>query len=252
MVSIDTTIEHLQDKEISLIDDLSETYSAFQASDAIYIQRMFFLLHESFLQYYLSPQNNQMTQLQVFLGGIIFRTVDLSQGILQGLVDKNIHVAYSSIRGLIETVAVLNYVKKNKDYLSTAIKGQRDDPDTDLVNVLTQVDHLDRRLDGIQDTYDYLSNFIHPNPASIHSLYAPETDGQTFKASYPEAELSDGEIKTIVEDLIRLLETTYDDLAELYSYGRFVDAYHAGSYGLTIYHTKDGLYTTAVMRYLVS
>ncbi|MBS4057498.1 MAG: hypothetical protein KGZ82_09295 [Bacteroidales bacterium] len=108
------------------------------------------------------------------------------------LLIRNNHIipAVSLIRALFENVAITycitsavdNSLKANKlienfDDLITKISlGTRYESQVDAINVLTQIDKLDKEYKGIRKFYDSLCEFVHPNWDGVEGSYSESNE----------------------------------------------------------------------------
>jgi len=104
------------------------------------------------------------------------------------LLISNNHIipSVSLIRALFENVAITycissaidkslkaNKLIENFDDLITKISfGTRYESQVDAINVLTQIDKLDKEYKGIRKFYDSLCEFVHPNRAGVEGSYS--------------------------------------------------------------------------------
>lgn len=96
-------------------------------------------------------------------------------------------------RAMMETVAMLYWLYKRlnevldtqdlgdiDDFLMSALLGWRDDRvPMKAYNVLTAVNHIDKKYAGFREMYDSLSEFVHPNWCGAHGSYA-KIDKENF------------------------------------------------------------------------
>lgn len=104
------------------------------------------------------------------------------------LLIKNNHIipSLSIIRALFENLAIIyrisssinksietNLLDENFDELITKISfGTKYDDDLIAINILTQIDKLDKEYNGIRKFYDSLSEFVHPNCDGVIGSYS--------------------------------------------------------------------------------
>jgi hypothetical protein len=58
------------------------------------------------------------------------------------------------------------------DFLMKGLMGSKIDFDLKPYNILTAVDHLDKRYNGVREAYDRLSEFTHPNYSGVTGSYS--------------------------------------------------------------------------------
>lgn len=124
-----------------------------------------------------------ITYLREILG---HRIVDLSEKSIALIENNQLVPAFLVIRATMESVALLyNLHEKiiaaiestDIDTLSTflenaALGSRNDDTDFTAQNILTALDKLERKYNGVREMYDQLSEFCHPNFAGLMASYS--------------------------------------------------------------------------------
>ena len=114
------------------------------------------------------------------------RMIDFSESAQILLKNDKVVPAASLIRSLFENAAITNRIAiaveeslKNKkltddfDNLITRIKfGTRYDDEIVSINVLTQIDKLDKQFNGFRKFYDSLCEYTHPNWDGVEGSYS--------------------------------------------------------------------------------
>lgn len=117
---------------------------------------------------------------------LFYRSTELSRAALNLYNEKRYTSSVLLIRGQMETTAFMFWllrrvhicVKTNSvgdidDFLMRGLFGGRDPDSPKLaINVLTAIDHLDKKVSGFRSDYDWLSEFAHPNSFGTHGSYA--------------------------------------------------------------------------------
>lgn len=135
----------------------------------------------------------------LFVSGVIARSQNLMRGTILGIEDSNRYLVPQCQRALMETLALVNYVDKNPDYLENSIVGSFEEGE--ITNVKTMIKHLDRKHEGVKQDYAELSNHVHPNPESLMSNAFPQDKEGRFDFAYRAGEFSEKEIQRILEDV---------------------------------------------------
>lgn len=128
----------------------------------------------------------------VIRGGLLWRSQELGSDAIQAFADGRLATAIILTRAVIENVALhwrlgdlLTRRKETKgselsDTLTRMLVGWKNDKEFPVAfNALTMIDHLDRIIPGVRDSYDQLSEVAHPNYGGVHGLYA-ENDEENF------------------------------------------------------------------------
>lgn len=122
------------------------------------------------------------------------RILDFCEG--TDLLIRNNHIipSLSLIRSLIENIATTyravtsietslesNKLNENFDELITKlIFGTRYEGETVAINIMTQIDKLDKEYNGIRKAYDSLSEFVHPNWDGVGGSYSDLNENEGF------------------------------------------------------------------------
>jgi hypothetical protein len=121
-----------------------------------------------------------------FIEIMSLRMLDFSEAAF--LLIENDHVIPSLpiIRALFENIAIVYRIKssidksleENKldngfdDLITKIVFGTRDNDEILAINILTQIDKLDKEYSGIRKFYDSISEFVHPNCDGVLGSYS--------------------------------------------------------------------------------
>ena len=78
----------------------------------------------------------------------------------------------------VEQVIKNNNYDEIKQFLTQALLGARSTIATKefnrpcVVNILTYIDHMDKKIPGYKAQYEFLSEFSHPNSAGLNKMYS--------------------------------------------------------------------------------
>lgn len=119
----------------------------------------------------VSLQSGTLNSSALVIHGAIMRSLNTYRGALWALGSGNPHVFFDCLRSQCETSALLHYCSLKPEYIKTATIGSRNNPDKDLniPSILTMVDKLDKKYNGVRKDYDQLCELVHPNPASLYA-----------------------------------------------------------------------------------
>lgn len=111
----------------------------------------------------------------LLVNGAILKSLNIYRGGVWSLGQRNPHVFFDCLRSQCETLALLRYCIEKPDYVTAATLGEHKHPEEKmrLVNILTMVDRLDKKHEGIRHDYDDLCEFTHPNPDSLYANILP-------------------------------------------------------------------------------
>lgn len=153
---------------------VEEPFLKFKEVVQIQLKNFYYAMNNYFFVAYGGLINNTT----LITAGALFRNQELYKSCLYSLKEKNIHMNAYSIRGILETLALIYYSNLNKDYIETALLGSRESEDDErkIDNILKMIDKLDKKHPGVRQDYDSLSEFIHPNPNSLFSSFSPKED----------------------------------------------------------------------------
>ncbi|MFA4900822.1 MAG: hypothetical protein WC563_14980 [Brevundimonas sp.] len=128
----------------------------------------------------------------VVRGGLLWRSQELGADAIRAFKEGRLATAIILTRAVIENVALhwrLGEVitkraerspKELSETLTRMIVGWKNDEEFPVAfNVLGMIDHLDKHLPGVRNSYDQLSEIAHPNYGGVHGLYA-ENDESNF------------------------------------------------------------------------
>ena len=121
---------------------------------------------------------------------ILRRTTDTADGALSFFEQQRLVPACILTRSVVETTAVQYYVHKKlilhtekADHQSihklfmSAVFGRRDQEwRQSPIQVLTAIDHLDKKFPGFRSEYDRLCEYVHPNLAGGYGTYVRRED----------------------------------------------------------------------------
>jgi hypothetical protein len=112
---------------------------------------------------------HKLYDYQFLLNGLLIRSKKLCRGVLREVHDESSPGSASLLRAQCETLACAVYVERNPQKLEAILKGEG----KNRVNVLTQIDHAEKKHKGLRGDYDALSDLVHPNSASHFSSITP-------------------------------------------------------------------------------
>lgn len=124
----------------------------------------------------------------VVRGGLLWRSQELGADAIQAFEEGRLATAIILTRAVIENVAlhwrlgeiIAKRSERSPQDLSETLTrmliGWKNDEEFPVAfNVLGMIDHLDKSLPGVRNSYDQMSEVAHPNYGGVHGLYA-ETD----------------------------------------------------------------------------
>lgn len=127
------------------------------------------------------------------------RIVDLAEGAEAFFLQGRLLPGCTLTRAAVETVAMQYAVRKKIGALADAsdsrgihalvmsvVFGRRDKGDdwpNKSMNVLTAIDHLDKRFSGFRSEYDRLSEYAHPGLAGGYGMYV-RTEGERLRSYF--------------------------------------------------------------------
>lgn len=121
----------------------------------------------------------------VVRGGLLWRSQELGTDAIEAFTDGRLATAILLTRAVIENTA-LHWrlgdliIRRGEatgselsDTLTRMLVGWKNDEEfPQAFNVLTMINHLDKVIPGVRDSYDRLSEIAHPNYGGVHGLYA--------------------------------------------------------------------------------
>lgn len=124
-----------------------------------------------------SVRANLIRLLEIWHQVYIRRMFDLASAASDMISQGRLVPSSVLIRSCVETIGTFYYVNKkiieftdNCDFvaihhlLMSAVFGRKDfDSEIKPIQILTAIDHLDKKFNGFRDLYDHLSEFAHPN-----------------------------------------------------------------------------------------
>ncbi len=130
-------------------------------------------------------------KIPVYREALSWRTIELAQGTIDALADKNILAAALLCRSVLECSAAYHYLDGklaevvNSDSVeslnSTIMKllmGSRwQDWNHQSINVLTMIGGAEKDMPGIRQNYDSLSEMCHPNYSGTAMLFSDPMSG---------------------------------------------------------------------------
>src|SRR3990172_7348369 len=124
--------------------------------------------------------------LQSYVQVTLHRAVDLSSEVCNSWNKGQVAVSFLLVRALFEnatfmydlSILLTRYIKEDKfqevyDLIVNRMFGSR--TFTALpksINVMTVIEKLDKKFEGLKDSYERLSEFCHPNYSAMYGLYA--------------------------------------------------------------------------------
>ena len=134
-------------------------------------------------------------KLQVIKASQLYRNHELASSILMAFNSQNYTAAAILVRSFLESSALLFYIGKKinrtiesnstgdiDSILMSALMGysdgKKEKSKAKPIQVLTAVDHAEKRVPGYRREYDHLSNYTHPNWFGSHNMYAKIKDGE--------------------------------------------------------------------------
>ncbi len=124
----------------------------------------------------------------VFVTGVLNRTQELTESAIWSIESNRPLTSFAIIRGLLETVGLVYYALDKVKTASSAevfnifLYGSREPgSEAQSVNILTCIDKATNAHPNLRSSYDQLSEFVHPNSASI--LYAGRVSGEQDEGS---------------------------------------------------------------------
>lgn len=103
------------------------------------------------------------------LNGLIIRSKELCEATLRELLNENMPASASLLRSQCETLACAVYVERNPKRLNDILRGSGDK----RINILTQIEHAEKKHKQLRGDYDALSDLVHPNSSSHFSAVQP-------------------------------------------------------------------------------
>jgi hypothetical protein len=126
-------------------------------------------------------------QLLVAREAMIWRTEELARGACDMLEIENFAAGILLTRAVIENAAFVwrlnellerrrqyspEQLRENCERMLLGWKKKGEPALPEAFNVLTFIDHLDRKIPGVRDSYDQLSEFAHPNWSGVSGLFS--------------------------------------------------------------------------------
>ena len=112
----------------------------------------------------LSDPQLKFREYTMLSQGLCNRSLLLFQAILREIANENFIATTSLLRSQCETLAACCYVEENPHNLESVLYGSRDaQAEIKSPNILTQIDHADRKFKRLRLDYDQLSEVLHPN-----------------------------------------------------------------------------------------
>lgn len=170
-------------------------------------------------------------KIDTFIEAILYRLVSLAQGAASSWNSGNALPAFLCSRAAVETCALLFdfqerlkalllnqdlggidslvmnrlFASRDKDWLAES-------PQLAAVNILTFVDKLDKKIPGVRQHYDRLSERCHPNSFGHHQLYT-RTNYENGTVSFDHAKaMEDIRAVTLGMTLLTLAEHSIDEI----------------------------------------
>jgi hypothetical protein len=103
------------------------------------------------------------------LNGLIIRSKELCEATLREIFRENMPASASLLRSQLETLACAVYIERNPERLNDILKGSGDK----RINILTQIEHAEKKHKKLRGDYDALSDLVHPNSSSHFSAVQP-------------------------------------------------------------------------------
>ena len=110
----------------------------------------------------------------VLMDGIIARSLNIYEATLREFLNKNLFAFHCLVRAHIETLCLLYYINKNPDYIKNAVNGMKisiegstKHEEFQLVGILTMLQHANKKYPKLEDNYNILSEYVHPNAISL-------------------------------------------------------------------------------------
>ena len=122
----------------------------------------------------------------IYRAVLIHRVCDLAEVALDLYDAERFVPAFIQVRAVIETTAMVHLLHKRvseflrtgdedvlHDFLKRGMVGRKTSTaDIPPHQILTAVDHLDKRFTGLREMYDALSEFVHPNWDGVLGAYS--------------------------------------------------------------------------------
>lgn len=134
-------------------------------------------------------------KLQVIKASQLYRNHELASSILIAFNSQSYSAAAILVRSLLESSALLFYIGKKingtiesnstgdiDSILMSVLMGysgdKKEKSKAKPIQVLTAVDHAEKKVPGYRREYDHLSDYTHPNWFGSHNMYAKIKDGE--------------------------------------------------------------------------
>jgi len=177
--------------------------------------------------------------LQSYVQVTLHRAVDLSSEVCNSWNKGQVAVSFLLVRALFEnatfmydlSILLTRYIKEDKfqevyDLIVNRMFGSR--TFTALpksINVMTVIEKLDKKFEGLKDSYERLSEFCHPNYSAMYGLYAKLNKKEIYyeiDQNYGISEMTFNLIITalcpallLIEEGMNNIESLYPDLTKL-------------------------------------
>src|SRR3989344_8301428 len=100
----------------------------------------------------------------LLLQGLIVRSRSLMEATLRDIQESNAHATVTALRAQCETLASACYIQAFPDKLEEVLYGSRaEDAKIASVNIITQLEHTNKKYYGVLQDYEGLSEIAHPN-----------------------------------------------------------------------------------------
>jgi hypothetical protein len=169
-------------------------------------------------------------EIEYLRESLCYRFVELIEGAITLVEAKNFLGATIVARSMQETLAVLFYINelsqkaldnqsvqdlpKKLDQLMFG-KGKPEAPLPDKINILTLIRKVDKKFQGFENHYDYLSEYSHPNWSGTMGIFA-KTGGKEVKVDFGRYLRGLNAINTHLDVSITLYASLYEYAQEIY------------------------------------
>lgn len=182
MISKDD-IEKVARNELKLFNNLKQVYPSLSVFEKEVFEQ-FKNHYQILVEKILKANNGNLYDYSLVIIGAIQRSLNDYRGALWSLATRNTHVFYNCLRSQCETLALLNYCVLNPNYVENATTGSRETKEgkPKIINIVTMIEKLDKKHNGICQDFDDLCDLVHPNPASLYANIKPvgETERSTL------------------------------------------------------------------------
>lgn len=125
----------------------------------------------------LCRKKGEITVAVLIVAGLNSRIFVIFEGIIDEMIKNRATNATILLRAQIENIALAYKIVKDNLYLKKLFNGER-------TNILTLIDSVSKKYNGLREDYDSYCEFAHPNNAALFQNFQPNEDNHfTFSSN---------------------------------------------------------------------